>query len=48
LSFLKQQAVLVTVFNLAFASGGVLGGGLLETAGAQALPRALAALAALA
>jgi len=34
----------VTVFNLAFAASGVLGGVLLETTGAGALPRVVAAL----
>lgn len=38
------QSMLVTVFNLAFAAGGALGGVLLETAGAQALPRGILAL----
>lgn len=36
------QSMLVTVFNLAFAASGVLGGVLLETAGAGALPRVVA------
>ncbi len=38
------QSMLVTVFNLAFAASGVLGGVLLETTGAGALPRVVAAL----
>ncbi|CUK08117.1 Purine ribonucleoside efflux pump nepI [Achromobacter sp. 2789STDY5608615] len=42
------QSMLVTVFNLAFAAGGALGGVLLETAGAQALPRGILVLLALA
>ncbi|MFY1005130.1 MFS transporter, partial [Escherichia coli] len=33
------QSMLVTVFNLAFAAGGAMGGVLLETAGAGALPQ---------
>ncbi len=33
------QSMLVTVFNLAFAASGVLGGVLLETLGAAAFPR---------
>lgn len=35
------QSMLVTVFNLAFAAGGAMGGVLLETAGAGALPRGI-------
>lgn len=38
------QSMLVTVFNLAFAAGGALGGVLLETAGAAALPRGILGL----
>lgn len=38
------QSMLVTVFNLAFAASGVLGGVLLETAGAKALPRVVVVL----
>lgn len=38
------QSMLVTVFNLAFAAGGAMGGVLLETAGAGALPQAILAL----
>ncbi len=38
------QSMLVTVFNLAFAASGVLGGVLLETAGAWALPRVVVVL----
>ncbi|OEC33211.1 Predicted arabinose efflux permease, MFS family [Pseudomonas cuatrocienegasensis] len=39
------QSMLVTIFNLAVAGGGVLGGVLLERAGAPSLPWAMAALA---
>ncbi|MBF3001411.1 MFS transporter [Pseudomonas aeruginosa] len=42
------QSMLVTVFNLAVAGGGVVGGILLERQGAASLPWALAALALLA
>ncbi|WP_374957090.1 MFS transporter [Actinopolyspora mortivallis] len=42
------QSMFVTVFNLAVAGGGVLGGLLVRTAGASALPWALFVLAALA
>lgn len=38
------QSMLVTVFNLAFAAGGAMGGVLLETAGAGALPRSILVL----
>ncbi|KAF1047879.1 MAG: Purine ribonucleoside efflux pump NepI [Herbaspirillum frisingense] len=38
------QAMLVTSFNLAFAGSGALGGVLLQTAGAGAIPRVLVAL----
>lgn len=38
------QSMLVTVFNLAFAAGGAMGGVLLETAGADALPRSILVL----
>ena len=39
------QSMLVTVFNLAVAGGGVVGGVILERTGANALPWAVAALA---
>ena len=42
------QSMLVTVFNLAVAGGGIAGGLLLESAGPRALPWALAVLALLA
>lgn len=42
------QSMLVTVFNLAVAGGGIAGGLLLESSGPRALPWALAALALLA
>lgn len=42
------QSMLVTVFNLAFAAGGAIGGVVLETAGAPALPRTIVVLLAVA
>ncbi|MCY1525296.1 sugar efflux transporter [compost metagenome] len=42
------QSMLVTVFNLAVAGGGIAGGLLLESSGPRTLPWALAALALLA